>query len=193
VLLVDAPRDAGGRWRPAVRILTACRILDGATAHVRGRRVDADLFEYAGLPVGACRVEVFDGLGASLPATVEVPPHGAGRAAVAFPEPTGLALRLQDAEGRRTFDADLVLVLPAGVDRGGVDLARLTRYRPGPRGPLEVVHPLRPGVYRYAVAKRGVGETGGEFLVREGEVTRVAAVLGAPRGVTASGPVRGSP
>jgi hypothetical protein len=176
-LLVDCTRTLAGISRPGLRFLSVCRLDDGLEVHLRGTLVEEDVWQFVGVPAGTLRFRVFDGVSASDPAGMELQRGEERRVTVHFADPTGVAMLLVDARGRRLFDADTVLFLREDQTRGATNVAPITRFRPGARGPLHVVHPLRPGAWRFLVYKRGHGMARGTFHVSANQVRHIRAIL----------------
>ena len=147
---------------------------------MRGARLADDRWEFAGLPLGECRVEVYDGVSTSLPSEVTVRVAAIGVVVATFPSPTGALVMLRDRSGVRVFDADVLLILEEGRTRGAPNLRGATRLQLGPGGPESIVCPLSPGSYRYAVSKRGYGEATGSLTVTSGALARIDCVLKSP-------------
>lgn len=186
-LMLHTRRSLENTWRPSTRMLTLCRASDGTRVHRAGRLQVADQAEFRDLPAGEATLEVWDGLSHSLPVTVTLVPGTLVEAKVEFGPLTGVAFFLRDGQGRRVFDADMLLVAREGHERGLPDSATATRLEPG----LRVVMPLEPGRYRYAVNKQGVGYDAGSFTVVAGGVAEVRARLGPIQRFDTRSPARG--
>lgn len=181
-LVLDCARDTGPFERPATRLLTLCFPSDGRRVHLRGvpergASGDDDRWRFDDLPAGEVTAEVYDGLSLSAPLSLTLTPGVAVEARVAFDPLSGAVFVLRDEKGRRVYDADRLLVAPAGRERALPDRAAVTRLVPGREVPL----PLAPGEYRFAVSKAGVGYDAGTFRVAAGGTVRVEARLGSLR------------
>lgn len=180
LLRVRCDRPLPTIWRPPLRLLSGCRHVDGHRFHLRGSRVDGDLWAFSGVPAGESAIRVFDGVSFSTALDVTVPAGGASDCRASFPPPEGIVFQLRDADGRTVFDADLTLVCAPGDHRAVANLRALTRLHLGPDGALDVVHPLAPGTYQFAIGKNGYGQGAGTFTVRAGGITRQVVTLSRP-------------
>lgn len=173
-LVLDCGREARGLLRPTTRMLTHCRPSDSVRTHRAGRLLDGDRVEFRDLPAGEGVVEVWDGWTRSKPVRVVLQPERAPEAKAEFGPLSGAVFELREERGGRVFDADVLLVAPEGHDHGLPDRTAATQLAPG----LQVVVPLEPGRYRFAVNKIGVGYDAGTFEVAAGSVVTVRARLG---------------
>jgi hypothetical protein len=174
---VRLPRRPRRLWRPPLGILSGCRPEDGHRFHLRATRAERGRWTFLGVPAGDVTIRVFDGLSFSSPTEVTVPTEGVVACSPPFAPPEGVVLVLRDEDGRRLFDAELTMVFPPGDGRGVANLRDLTRLRVGPYGVLDVIHPLAPGTYAYAVGKVGFEQASGTLVVRPRRVTRQVVML----------------
>jgi len=171
------PRGAAPAAGRAEMRATICRREDHLLVRRALARQPDGTFTCADLPVGDADVRVWDGASASEPQRVTLEAGKETLLSVALPAPTGATIVLRDLRGRRIYDADSLVFAAPGEAHGMADRASATRLFPGERRPLDVVVPLAPGTYRWAVNKLGVGYATGTVTVTPGAVARIDARL----------------